>query len=396
MQLFINIFQFNFSMGNGEVADAAGAPEASAQGTDVASLKKPQKFSFKSAIPLYLGILLLVLGIVAGITVGKVAISCPSGDANASCPNPNPPKPLLLTKIVYDGQCDFCSKEISFLSVLEANDINKSVELVDAYSEEGKALVKEHKFNFLPALLIDVNSFGSGMQIKTNQGASISLKELIDEVLDGMLGRKALVRSGNYFILPEMPEFATKSNNISFIETPEPCKLDANFARLDEFADYLCPYCANAVSEIDALKEKFGPGLEYHFRNFVVHEEALKIANAAECAGKQGAEEFDKFMRCAFEEKFTNNRDTTDSNVLKECANSAGVGDMNAFETCMNEWGASDIVDFESGSDTLAAHAYLLTGTPGFVVDCRYVVGLPQIGSTICNLHPDLNGCNAG
>src|SRR3989344_1200261 len=196
MQLFINIFQFNFSMGNGEVADAAGAPEASAQGTDVASLKKPQKFSFGSAIPLYLGILLLVLGIVAGITVGKVAISCPNADLNANCPDANAPKPVLLTKIVYDGNCDFCLKEISFLSVLEANDIKHSNVMVDAHSPEGQALVKAFQFNFLPALIIDGNSFKDSMQIKTNQGASISLKELIDEVLDGMLKRKVVVRSG--------------------------------------------------------------------------------------------------------------------------------------------------------------------------------------------------------
>ncbi len=385
-------------MGNGEEAGTGGISEARE-----ASSAKPSKFSFKSAIPLYLGILLLVLGIVAGITIGKTTISC-TADANAAnCPNPNPPKPLLLTKIVYDGQCDFCSKEISFLSVLEANDINKSVELVDAYSGEGKALVKSLQFNFLPALIIDGNSFRNSMQIKTNQGASISLRELIDEVLNGMLGRIAVLKRDNFYVLPEMPEFATKSNNISFVETPEPCKLDANMARLDEFADYLCPYCASAVATVDALQEKFGNSLEYHFRNFVVHDDALIIANAAECARKQGAEEFDKFMRCAFTTKFTENIDTTDENVLKGCALVSlagspgdGIGDMNAFETCMNEWGALDIVDLESGSDTLAARAYMLTGTPGFVVDCRYVVGLPQVESAICNLHPDLNGCGEG
>ena len=352
------------------------------------------KFSFKSTIPLYLGILLLVLGIVAGITVGKVLISCPGADANAAIgPDTNAPKPVLLTKIVYDGQCDFCSKEISFLSIIEANGINHSKDMVDAYSEEGKALVKALKFNFLPALIIDANSFKPSMQITTNQGQSIGLKELIDEMLDEMLGRKAVVRRDNYFILPEMPEFATKSLTTSFVETPESCKLDSNMARLDEFADYLCPYCANAVAEMDRLQEKFGAQLEYHFRNFVVHEEALKIANAAECARNQNS--FEKFMRCAFEEKFTNNKDTTDANVLKECAVSSEVNDMNAFETCMNEWGAWDIVELEAGTDVLAAKAYLLTGTPGFVVDCRYVMGMPQLESAICKLHPDLNGCGA-
>lgn len=394
MQLFINIFQVDFNMVNGEEAGTAGAAEEKeAQGAETASVKKPSKSPFKTPIPLYLGLLLLALGIVAGITVGKVAISCPSADSNANCPDANAPKPVLLTKIVYDGNCDFCSKEISFLSLLEANDIKHSDVMVDAHSPEGQALVKALQFNFLPALIIDVNSFKSSMQIKTNQGQSISLKELIDEVLDGMLGRKVLIRSGNYFILPEMPEFASKSNNISFVETPESCKLDANMARLDEFADYLCPYCASAVSEIDKLQGKFGNQLEYHFRNLVVHDEALIIANAAECARKQGEGAFDKFMRCAFTRKFTENIDTTDSNVLKECAVSSEVNDMNAFETCMNEGGALDIVDLESGSDNLAARAYMLSGTPSFVVDCRYVVGMQQVEGAICALHPDLDGC---
>ena len=396
MQLFINIFRVEINMADAEnLAEEANLPkEAPEAGANAGAVQKPAKFSFKSAIPLYLGILLLVLGIVAGITVGKVLISCPGADANAAIgPDTNAPKPVLLTKIVYDGQCDFCSKEISFLSIIEANGINHSKDMVDAYSEEGKALVKALKFNFLPALIIDANSFKPSMQITTNQGQSIGLKELIDEMLDEMLGRKAVVRRDNYFILPEMPEFATKSLTTSFVETPESCKLDSNMARLDEFADYLCPYCANAVAEMDRLQEKFGAQLEYHFRNFVVHEEALPIANAAECARKQGEGAFNKFMRCAFEEKFTNNKDTTDANVLKECAVSAEVNDMNAFETCINEWGAWDIVELEAGSDILAARAYLLTGTPSFVVDCRYVMGMPQLESAICKLHPDLDGC---
>jgi protein-disulfide isomerase len=60
---------------------------------------------------------------------------------------------------------------------------------------------------------------------------------------------------------------------------------------LVEFGDYQCPYCAEAFSIVEQIREHFGDQLRFVFRNLPlvdVHPFAEAAAEVAEAAGMQG------------------------------------------------------------------------------------------------------------
>lgn len=57
-----------------------------------------------------------------------------------------------------------------------------------------------------------------------------------------------------------------------------------------EYGDYECPFCAQALTIVDSLRELLGPSFRYVFRNFPLndmHPNALIAAMAAEAAARQ-------------------------------------------------------------------------------------------------------------
>ncbi len=60
---------------------------------------------------------------------------------------------------------------------------------------------------------------------------------------------------------------------------------------LVEYADYQCPYCAQAVPIVEALRSEFGDRLRFVYRNLPlrnIHPHAQHAAQAAEAAALQG------------------------------------------------------------------------------------------------------------
>lgn len=58
-----------------------------------------------------------------------------------------------------------------------------------------------------------------------------------------------------------------------------------------EYGDYECPFCAQALSIVDSLRDLLGQSFRYVFRNFPLtesHPNALLAARAAEAAALQG------------------------------------------------------------------------------------------------------------
>lgn len=58
-----------------------------------------------------------------------------------------------------------------------------------------------------------------------------------------------------------------------------------------EYGDYECPFCAQALSIVDSLRDLLGQSFRYVFRNFPltdVHPHAVLAARAAEAAALQG------------------------------------------------------------------------------------------------------------
>jgi protein-disulfide isomerase len=89
---------------------------------------------------------------------------------------------------------------------------------------------------------------------------------------------------------------------------------------LVEYADFQCPYCAEAHDVIKEVVERFGDDLCFVFRHFpltAIHSNALRAAEAAECAGAQG--KFWEMSDLVFKrQKFLSDSDLlSDANMLE-------------------------------------------------------------------------------
>lgn len=54
------------------------------------------------------------------------------------------------------------------------------------------------------------------------------------------------------------------------------------------FADFACPICKGAFTNIEKLSIEYKNDIKIIFRDFLIHEESLDLAMAARCAGEQG------------------------------------------------------------------------------------------------------------
>lgn len=72
---------------------------------------------------------------------------------------------------------------------------------------------------------------------------------------------------------------------LGFVKGGEDAKI-----KMVEFSDFECPYCERAEPTIEALMQKYGDriSLEYRHNPLPFHGNAVKAAEASECAGEQG------------------------------------------------------------------------------------------------------------
>lgn len=128
-----------------------------------------------------------------------------------------------------------------------------------------------------------------------------------------------------------------------------------------EYADFQCPYCGRfAKATLPDLRRSYvdtGKVL-FAFRQFPleeIHKSALGAAEAAECAGRQGA--FWKMHDLNFA-----NQDTLQEAVLVARAQSLGI-DVAAFDRCLHG-PALDVIR----ADLKTGESLRVTGTPTFFV----------------------------
>lgn len=135
---------------------------------------------------------------------------------------------------------------------------------------------------------------------------------------------------------------------------------------LVEYADYQCPYCAQAYPIIQQLQKKFGDKMVFVFRNYPIqelHPYALHAAIAAETANLQG-----KFWEM-HDIIFQNQRKLDDDSLMKY-AKEIGL-DLEKFK---NDFGSKTTVskvkeDMESGNELG------VQGTPAFYVNGKFFTG---------------------
>jgi protein-disulfide isomerase len=132
-----------------------------------------------------------------------------------------------------------------------------------------------------------------------------------------------------------------------------------------EFSDFQCPYCRNALSNLEKVLTAYPKEVRLVYRHFPIerlHPQARLAAQAAECAGAKG-----RFW--PYHDRLFDQADLS-LQKLKELAQGMGL-DLPSFEQCLNdEWARTRVTqDVEAGTRVG------VSGTPTFFINGRLLVG---------------------
>jgi protein-disulfide isomerase len=133
-----------------------------------------------------------------------------------------------------------------------------------------------------------------------------------------------------------------------------------------EFSDFQCPFCSRVVPTIKKIHETYGDKVRIVFRDLPLpqlHPNAIKAAEAAQCANEQG-----KFWD--MHDKLFANQGALGVPELKKYAAELGLK-SDVFDQCLD----SGKAEANWKKDSEDAQKYGLTGTPGFFVNGRMIGG---------------------
>jgi protein-disulfide isomerase len=133
-----------------------------------------------------------------------------------------------------------------------------------------------------------------------------------------------------------------------------------------EFSDYQCPYCQAWYQQtFDKLMASYPGKILFVYRDLPLpgHPESLPAAEAANCAGEQGA--YWKFHNDLFSGQYSLGRA-----AYEQYASDLGL-DTSAFSTCLDD----HRYQAEVKADSADAVRLGLNGTPSFVINGQILVG---------------------
>ena len=136
-----------------------------------------------------------------------------------------------------------------------------------------------------------------------------------------------------------------------------------------EFADFLCPFCAEEALHIRSIASKYPNEVRFIFRDFPLeemHPGAAQIHIAGECANEQ-----DKFW--AFHDRIFQNQENISSENIKAYAAQAGLN-ISEFDACLDSGKyAQEVAD-----DLAEGRRAGVLGTPTFFINGRKIEGAIQ------------------
>ena len=133
-----------------------------------------------------------------------------------------------------------------------------------------------------------------------------------------------------------------------------------------EFSDYQCPYCRSWYQQVyEQLLANYPNQIRFVYRDLPLpmHPEALPAAEAANCAGEQGA--YWKYHDALFSMEYGLGRE-----AYEKYATDLGL-DLKAFTACLD----SNRYQDEVQADASDAASVGINSTPTFVVNGRVLVG---------------------
>jgi len=177
-------------------------------------------------------------------------------------------------------------------------------------------------------------------------------------------------------INPNMTETDKDGLTVGFTADGHPFRGDPNAAIvIIEYSDFQCPFCSRFYKETlpDIEENQLATGgavlVFYDFPLNNIHPQATAAANAARCAGEQGAIAFWSMHDALFEnlDQWSNNNANT---VFVGYADENGL-DTISFEACLEAGKYEEVIqaDLDSG----ISHG--ISGTPSFLINGQLLVG---------------------
>lgn len=144
---------------------------------------------------------------------------------------------------------------------------------------------------------------------------------------------------------------------------------------IEEYSDYQCPYCARFTSQTlpSLVQNQISNGdavvIFYDFPLTSIHPQAAAAANAARCAGEQGAAAY-WAMHDALFENFGRWSDSSATEQFISYAEEIGL-EMESFNACVAENKYADAVQ----ADLAHGQARGVSSTPSFFINDQALVG---------------------
>lgn len=148
-----------------------------------------------------------------------------------------------------------------------------------------------------------------------------------------------------------------------------------------EFSDFHCPFCSKAQATLAQVLARYGDKVKLIYRHFPIdqlHPQARRAAEAAVCASDQG-----KFWD--YHDLLYSAGADASPDRLKALAKSAGL-DVPAFDQCLSSGKNSLTVQ----KDIDEAIRLGITGTPGFIINGRWLSGAQPLDSFIRVIEEEL------
>jgi protein-disulfide isomerase len=194
--------------------------------------------------------------------------------------------------------------------------------------------------------------------------------EALKQIENGLRGQRMRDRQVAF-----VTDLRTRAGVKVFLEPPrikvetgdDPAKGPADAPiTIVEFSDFQCPYCSRVLPTLQKLHDTYGSKVRIVFRDLPLaqmHPLAAKAAEAAACANEQG-----KFWE--MHDKLFASQQKLQVADLKQHAVDLGLT-ADTFNQCLDSGKFAAEVKQDSDDGT----RYGLTGTPGFFINGRLLVG---------------------
>ncbi|MBN2127259.1 MAG: hypothetical protein JW703_02595 [Candidatus Diapherotrites archaeon] len=372
------------------------------------SESKKEKSFFDSNVPIYLAVLLIIVGLLLGgfIYSFMFPAKCPEIKECEECIC-NPEVKTVKVTLIYDEDCNLCVKGNTILEVLDERNVKYELKEVIASSDEGKALIEKYEVTSLPTALVNSEDMKSYPAVSRGlQDTGFEVKAGYYIVYEANLDPQDL--RARFFLNQTCNDSEGKIKVVLFDSPYEDLSIKSN-------------------EEVDSVIRDFSDevGFKYYYINsdkiIEVNEGNELTAKYLYCADSMGKflefENAIKRIYCGYTD--LNHLDAisfdpdlakcgTPANAhlhysLKEgelvrAALAAGL-DQNALEQCA--------VNFTPAlkplnSDEFAALNLKRTITnssgekfwmPLALVGCKYLVPATEMKSALCELNPELTAC---